>query len=48
LIGGLSSTGDEVIEIATIRDLIKLKEYAKYNPDDKIPNGIKYFQVESL
>jgi hypothetical protein len=48
LVGIASSTSDEVIEIATIRDLIKLKEYAKYNPSDKSPPGVKYFQVDSL
>jgi len=48
LVGGVSSSSDEVIEIVTIGDLIKLKEYAKYNPGDKSPPGVKYFQLDSL
>jgi hypothetical protein len=48
LIGLSASTGDEVIEIATTYDLIKLKENVKYNPGDKIPPGVKYYQVDSL
>jgi len=48
LIGLGTSTSDEVIEITTTYDLIKLKELAKYNPDDKISQGVKYFTVYSL
>ncbi len=48
LIGLGASTSDEVIEIATTYDLIRLKEYAKYNPGDIIPPGVKYFTVDSL
>ena len=48
LIGLGASTSDEVIEITETSDLIQLKEYAKYNPGDKIPPGVKYFTVESL
>ncbi len=48
LIGLGASTGDEVIEIASTYDLIKLKESARYNPGDKSPPGVKYFTVESL
>jgi hypothetical protein len=48
LIGLGASTSDEVIEIATTYDLLKLKELAKYNPGDKTPPGKKYFTVDSL
>ena len=48
LIGLGASTSDEVFKITTTYDLIKLKEYAKYNPGDKIPPGVKYFTVDSL
>ena len=48
LIGLGASTSDEVIEIATTYDLLKLKELAKYNPGDKSPPGVKYYTVDSL
>ena len=48
LFGVVSSSGDEVLGISRIDDIIKLKEYAKYNPGDISPPGVKYFQVESL
>jgi hypothetical protein len=48
LIGLGVSTSDEVFEINSTNDLLKLKELVKYNPGDIIPPGVKYFQVESL
>ena len=48
LFGVVSSSGDEVLGISRISDIIKLKEYAKYNPSDIVQPGVKYFQLESL
>lgn len=48
LVGYASSSGDEVLGITNTNDIIKLKEYGKYNPGDIVPPGVKYYQVESL
>ena len=48
LIGLGASSGDQVIDIASTDDLIKLKDLAKYNPGDISPPGVKYFTIESL
>jgi hypothetical protein len=48
IVGLILPSSEELIEFNSIYDLIKLKEYVKYNPGDKSPPGAKYFQVESL
>ena len=48
LIGLFASTSDDTIEIGSTNSLIQLKELCRYNPGDKSPPGVKYFQLESL